>query len=268
MRPSSSFPTLPRLLALAALLTGCAHHRLPSTAADLGCRGLPAPKTPAKPVVDAGAVSVTLISGEAPDWRFWELLEGSEQDDAAAAAWGIQSTTPSVSSEERVQQWYAQQAAYLRLSVQSEGALLGSLATRLSEATGLNVTVQANMVDLPVSIGLSNVSLAQLAEALAEGYGVRASFEEGILYLSDTDGFLARNFTPEPPPIETALVEVPEGVDPLEVAHAWCTAHASPRGTASVVDGQVLVRDRSTRVALARELVHQLEVAREEAAED
>ena len=254
-----------RISLLCLLLGACGPHNLPSPA-DLSCRGLPTPKSNPRPVVEAGQISVKLIKGEAPDWRFWELLEGAAHEDAAVSAWGLEPSTPSqtLSAEERVQQWYAQQAAYLRLSVQSEGALLGSLATALSQATGLNVTVQANLVDLPVSLGLADVSLQQLSEALEEGYGVRPSFEEGMLYLSDTDGFLARNFTPEPPPIETALIEVPEGVSPFEVAQAWCTAHASARGTATVIDGQVLVRDRSTRVALARELVEQLEERRAE----
>ncbi len=260
-----------RLSLLFSLLLGCAPHHLASST-DLSCRGRAATKSAARPSVEAGPASVELIEGEPPDWRFWELLDADKptQDSAAgAAAWGLAAQPAAVetrvlSKEEKVQQWYSQQANYLRVRVLAEGALLGSLATELSAATGLNVVVQDNLVDLPVSMGLANASISDLSEALADAYGVRASFEEGVLFLSDKNGFLARNFTPEPPPIETVLVPVPEDVNPMEVAQAWCTAHASPQGSASVLDGQILIRDRSTRVSLARELVTELERQREE----
>ena len=245
----------------ALLLTACLPlHKSPVSSATLTCHGPPAAPEAGYTQVAPGPALVSLVSGTAPNWQFWEVLygAGASTSTGQANAWGIvetQTQTP----DQRVADWYAAQVSHLRVRVSAEGALLGSLAAALSDATGLNVLVQEEMIDLPVSLGIGDATVSQLQAALLRGYGVTSSFEQGVVYWSSASAQLARNGLVPSGTTDTALLWAPEGVTPVELAHAICATSAGPNGTAAVLGDQVLVRDEAMRVEQARQLVQVLE---------
>jgi len=251
---------LSRVLAPLVLTACLPWHKPAVSSATLTCHGPPATPEVGYTQVTPGPALVSLVSGTAPNWQFWEVLYGAGASTSTGQtnAWGVvetQTQTP----EQRVADWYASQVSHLRVKVSTEGALLGSLAAALSDATGLNILVQEDMIDLPVSLGIGDATVAQLQTALLRGYGVSSSFEQGVVYWSSSSARLARNGSTASSPVETALLWAPEGVEPIELAHAICATSAGPTGSAAVLGEQVLVRDEAHRVAQARELVRVLE---------
>ena len=111
---------------------------------------------------------------------------------------------------------------------------------------------------MPVSLALSEVSLAALLHELQEDYEVYSVFDEGTLHFVDYDSYLDRRYTPEVAPLEAVLMPVAEGVSAAQVAAGWCTQYASPRGSAAAMGEQVMFRDTHANIVAAGALLETL----------
>lgn len=149
----------------------------------------------------------------------------------------------------------------VRLRVLAEGTPLAAFAGALSDALGIAVTVDQDMLGARVALAFPEIDLLGLWRALANTQSIQVTLYDRTIHFTRYAielGALDRKAQPlhEPPVIKTVLVT--PTVEPEQFASAFCQQVASPRGEASVVGKRVLLSDGPDHLRRAEDLLKSL----------
>lgn len=155
----------------------------------------------------------------------------------------------------------AEGAATARLSLVADDAPLGTIAIALSEAVGTDVMLDPEMVGRRVTVRVRDVGMDRLCAVLATAAGAMYGNSDGAIHFMTpwrarerADRAISAVATTV---LETRIVDIRGSA--ADIAATFCETIASPRGSASIVDGALVVRDAPAALERLDELVRAIE---------
>jgi hypothetical protein len=141
-----------------------------------------------------------------------------------------------------------------RISVVAENATVGDIAGALAEVLGANVFVEPAAARNRTFMHAGNTTVRQIVDAISEQADVVvtrcrsrdrecADEEAGLHFVTYETDYGRRAAFADDAPLKLRLVRLPEAIDPLEFAGAYCALIASPDGEAAVVGRTVILKD-------------------------